>query len=363
MNNKTIIISRTDSIGDVVLTLPMAGVIKKFYPNSKILFLGKTYTKPVVELSKYVDEFINWDELQKNQNAAEVLKNYKADVFIHVFPNKEIAKLVKATKIPLRIGTFGRLHHILTCNKKILFTRKKSDLHESQLNLKLLSPLGIAQHFELDELATLYGLEKIPLLKPELQSLIDPHRFNLILHPKSKGSAKEWGLNNYLELTKLLPKDQFKIFISGTEEEGKLIGNTFNFRGVLKINHLFPLYQEGQGCVNEKTLFLELPFNENIVSLIGKLNLTDFIAFIAKTDGLIAASTGPLHIAAALNKKAIGLYSPKRPIHPGRWKPVGQHAQAVVFDTNCEKCSKGLDCDCISKIEPQTIVDILLKKN
>jgi ADP-heptose:LPS heptosyltransferase len=333
VNNKTIIISRTDSIGDVVLTLPMAGVIKKFYPNSKIIFLGKTYTKPVVELSKHVDEFINWDELQKNQNAAEVLKNYKADVFIHVFPNKEIAKLVKATRIPLRIGTFGRLHHILTCNKKVLFTRKKSDLHESQLNLKLLSPLGIAQHFELDELATLYGFENIPLLKPELQSLINPNRFNLILHPKSKGSAKEWGLNNYLELTKLLPKDQFKIFISGTEEEGKLIGNTFN------------------------------PSVDGYVSLIGKLNLTDFIAFIAKTDGLIAASTGPLHIAAALNKKAIGLYSPKRPIHPGRWKPVGQHALAVVFDTNCEKCSKGLDCDCISKIEPQTIVNLLLKKD
>lgn len=332
MNNKTIIISRTDSIGDVVLTLPMAGVIKKFYPNSKILFLGKTYTKPVVEMSKYVDEFINWDELQTNKNAIEVLKNYKADVFIHVFPNKEIAKLVKATKIPLRIGTFGRLHHILTCNKKILFTRKKSDLHESQLNLKLLSPLGIAQHFELDELATLYGFEKIPLLKPELQSLIDPNRFNLILHPKSKGSAKEWGLDNYLKLVDLLPKDQFKIFISGTAEEGILIGNTFNF-------------------------------DENVVSLIGKLSLTDFIAFIAKTDGLIAASTGPLHIAAALNKKAIGLYSPKRPIHPGRWKPVGQHAQTVIFDPNCEKCSKGLDCDCISKITPQTIVNLLLKKD
>lgn len=332
MNTKTIIISRTDSIGDVVLTLPMAGVIKKFYPNSKIIFLGKTYTKPVVELSKFVDEFINWDELQKVLNSIDALKKYNADVFIHVFPNKDIARLVKSTKIPLRIGTFGRLHHILTCNKKVIFTRKKSDLHESQLNLKLLSPLGIAQHFELYELATLYGFEKIPLLKPELQSLIDPNRFNLILHPKSKGSAKEWGLNNYLALTKLLPKDQFKIFISGTEEEGKLIGNTFNF-------------------------------DENIVSLIGKLSLTDFIAFIANTDGLVAASTGPLHIAAALNKKAIGLYAPKRPIHPDRWKPIGQHAQAVVFDDNCEQCAKGLDCDCISKIEPQTIVHLLLNQD
>lgn len=323
-------ISRTDSIGDVVLTLPMAGVIKKFYPNSKIIFLGKTYTKPVVALSEHINEFINWDELQKMPNAVDVLKKYNTDIFIHVFPNKEIAKMVKAANIPLRIGTFGRLHHILTCNKKILFTRKKSDLHESQLNLKLLSPLGITQHFELNELATFYGFSKIPTLKPELKNIIDNNRKNIILHPKSKGSAKEWGLDNYLQLAELLPKDQFKVFISGTEEEGKLIGNTFKF-------------------------------DENIVSLIGKLSLTDFIAFIANTDGLVAASTGPLHIAAALNKKAIGLYSPKRPIHPGRWKPVGQHAQAVVFEPTCEKCSKGLDCDCISKIEPKTVIKLLSK--
>lgn len=331
MNNKTIIISRTDSIGDVVLTLPMAGVIKKYYPSSKIIFLGKTYTKPVVEMSKFVDEFINWDELQKVPNAKELLRKFNADVFIHVFPNKDIARLVKSTKIPIRIGTFGRLHHIITCNKKVFFTRKKSELHESQLNMKLLSPLGITQHFELNELVNLFGFEHVPPLKSEFKKLIDPNRFNIILHPKSKGSAKEWGLNNYLELSKLLPKDEFKIFISGTEEEGKLIGNTF--------------------C-----------FDKDVVSLIGKLSLSDFIAFIANTNGLVAASTGPLHIAAALNKKAIGLYSPKKPIHPGRWKPIGEYAQTVVFNQNCEQCAKGMDCDCISKIAPQTIVDLLLKQ-
>jgi heptosyltransferase-3 len=332
VNNKTIIISRTDRIGDVVLTLPMAGLIKKFYPQSKVIFLGKTYTQPVVALSKYVDEFINWDELQKLPNAVEVLKSYKADVFIHVFPNKEVAKLAKQANIPMRIGTFGRIFHLLTCNKKVRFSRKKSNLHESQLNLKLLQSLGIIKMVELDELGNYYGFEKVQPLKPELKELIDTNRFNVILHPKSKGSAKEWGLNNYAKLVELLPKDQFKVFISGTEEEGKLIGNTFDF-------------------------------DENVVSLIGKLSLNDFIAFIAHADGLVAASTGPLHIASALNKKAIGLYAPKRPIHPGRWKPVGKYAQALVFDENCEKCSKGLDCDCISKIEPITVVELLLKPN
>jgi heptosyltransferase-3 len=57
-NNPVIIISRTDSIGDVVLTLPMAGIIKQFLPQSNIIFLGRNYTKDVIALSEHVDEFV-----------------------------------------------------------------------------------------------------------------------------------------------------------------------------------------------------------------------------------------------------------------------------------------------------------------
>ena len=53
--NFKILISRTDSIGDVILTLPMAGLIKKNYPDSVIFFLGRTYTKETIALSKHID--------------------------------------------------------------------------------------------------------------------------------------------------------------------------------------------------------------------------------------------------------------------------------------------------------------------
>jgi hypothetical protein len=42
---------------------------------------------------------------------------------------------------------------------------------------------------------------------------------------------------------------------------------------------------------------------------------------------------------------------------------LGENAQAVVFDENCEKCAKGEDCVCITKISPQKIMDLLLKMN
>lgn len=329
MTEQKIIISRTDSIGDVVLTLPLAGILKEKYPNCTILFLGKTYTKPVVKLSKYVDEFINWDELQKKENPVDTLKALKADVFIHVFPNKELARMVHKAKIPIRIGTKGRLFHTLTCNKKVSFSRRKSNLHEAQLNTKLLAPLGIDKLFSLEEIKHFYGFEKITPLPEKLKLLINKDKKSIILHPKSKGSAKEWGLDNFKKLIEVLPENEFQIFISGTEEEGKLIGNS-------------------------------LPFEkQNVVSLVGKLTLVEFISFISATDGLVAASTGPLHVSAALGKKAIGLFSPKKPIHPGRWSPLGKQAQAVVFNANCELCKKGKDCNCIQKITPEQVVKLL----
>ena len=62
-NFQKIIISRTDAIGDVILTLPMCGLIKKYYPNVKIIFLGRSYTQAIIEHCEHVDEFINADTL------------------------------------------------------------------------------------------------------------------------------------------------------------------------------------------------------------------------------------------------------------------------------------------------------------
>ena len=43
-----IIISRTDSIGDVMLTLPLCVWLKEKYPNTELVFLGRTYTESIV---------------------------------------------------------------------------------------------------------------------------------------------------------------------------------------------------------------------------------------------------------------------------------------------------------------------------
>lgn len=329
---KRIIISRTDSIGDVILTLPMAGALKACNPDLEILFLGKSYTQDVVALSQYVDEFLNWDDVydSSEEEKRNFIADLNADTIIHVFPRPDIAKASAKAKVPFRIGSTGRLYHYLYCNKLVPLSRKKSPFHELQLNFKLLEPIiGKAPFPELNEMAKFYGFQIKNKPDGKLTALIDTKKFSLILHPRSKGSAREWPLDRYESLIKLLPDKEFKIFVTGTETEAEMM------KSFLAKN------------------------SDRITDLTGRFTLNEFIQFIDLCDGLVAASTGPLHIAAALNKLAIGIYPPIWPMHPGRWAPIGQHAEYLVVDKNCDDCRKAGACHCMAEISAQQVMNRL----
>jgi heptosyltransferase-3 len=332
-SHKNILISRTDGIGDVLLALPMAGVLKELFPECKVLFLGRDYTKIIIDSCEHVDKFVSWDDFLKldEKEAIRQMKSLKADVIIHVFPRKKIAELAKKSEIPLRIGTSSRNFHWNTCNRLVILSRRRSTYHEAQLNLKLLKTFGAKKKFDLKEIPRYYGFSKIKPADEKLKALLDVEKFNLIIHPCSKGSAREWGMKNYQNLLEIIPKEKFKIFISGTEEEGSI-----------------------------SRPFLIDKFPE-VIDLTGKLSISELVSFISVADGLLAASTGPLHIAAALNKFALGLYAPMRPIHPGRWAPLGKNANFIVKEKYCSKCRHKVRCECIESIAPVEVLGKLLK--
>ena len=61
LDGKRILISRTDSIGDVMLSLPMCAWLKNKFPSSTVLFLGRKYTESIVNAYDRVDQFVDWD--------------------------------------------------------------------------------------------------------------------------------------------------------------------------------------------------------------------------------------------------------------------------------------------------------------
>jgi len=326
-----IIISRTDSIGDVMLSLPVAGLLKRKYPEAELYFLGRSYTKEVIEACEHINQFMNWDEISKlsPEEGIEAFQSVGADMIIHVFPRREIARLAKKAKIPIRMGTTNRFYHWGTCNSLVRLSRKKSELHEAQLNLKLIESITAEGIISREEIGKLYGLSRTEALNEEFRQLIDPKRINLILHPKSKGSAREWGVDNFIRLIKILPGEKYNIFISGTANEGKLLEDTGIFD------------------------------SEKVTNLSGRMTLGQLISFIRECDALVAASTGPLHLAAALGIKAVGIYPPIRPMHPGRWAPIGAKAMYVVSEKECSDCRKEGNCHCMAEIQPEAVKKLL----
>jgi len=319
-----IIISRTDSIGDVILTLPLCVWLKKQFPQTELVFLGRTYTKDIIACFDVVDTFLNFDDFS-SLPTSERIARLKADCIIHVFPNREIAALSKKAKIPMRIGTAHRIFHLLTCNYRLNFSRKQSLLHESQLNFELLKPLGFNETPSFDSLFQSLNHFNIPTVSlPTEFSGIDLSN-TIILHPKSQGSAVEWPLEKYIELAQGLVQQKKTVIFTGTENEGK------EFSAIL-------------------------PVHPQIIDSSGKLNLNQLICLIPSCEALVACSTGPYHIAGISGIKAIGLFSPRKPIHPGRWKALGDKSVALVFDSSCSNCKKGKACSCIENISVQSVL-------
>jgi len=333
ITNQTIAISRTDSIGDVILTLPICVWLKKKFPLSKIIFFGSSYTKPVIDCLPEVDNVIDWKIIEDLpvQERVSFVKSLKIDVFIHVFPRKEIASLAKKAGIPYRIGTSHRPFHFLSCNIRPNFTRKKSDLHESQLNFELLRPLGMKHIPTLEEISEWMTSFQAPniQLPEDLISFLNLNEKIIILHPKSQGSALEWGIKNYTELAHSLLKNNFGVIFTGTENEGLLFRNM-------------------------------IPKHPNCFDSTGKLSLDQLIVLIKKSTGLVACSTGPLHISGILGKTTCGLFSPRKPIHPGRWKALGKDVHIFTYDDNCPICAKKKICHCIEEIPVSIILNTLL---
>lgn len=332
LKNKRIIISKTNQIGDVIFALPLASLIKQLEPTATIIFLATDYTRELVELYQDIDEFVDWKEIYRDQNEANAVKALQAlnaDVILHVFPQKSICSLAKKAKIPVRVGTMSRFYCWYTCNRIINISRKKCEAHETQYDMMFMKGLGKRSFYSLEEIIKARHFKTLTKTQ-DVQALLDKNRFNLILHPKTRGEHIEYKPELFAEIIRSLPEDKFKIFVTGSQLEGDKVRD--------KMIAPFP----------------------HVVELCGKINFSQLLELIQNIDGLVCASTGPVHLAAAFGINTLGLYAPIRPFHAGRWGPVGEHASSLTVNKQCDDCRKLTACHCINEIRPKEILEVIM---
>ena len=52
---KNLLLIRTDRIGDVILSLPLAELVKRHFPNCKVTYLLRNYTKCLAQNHPFID--------------------------------------------------------------------------------------------------------------------------------------------------------------------------------------------------------------------------------------------------------------------------------------------------------------------
>ncbi len=331
INPKNLLIVRTDRIGDVVLSLPLAQIIKKYYPECKITFLVRNYTKDLLENHPFIDNTIILHELNgkipilKN---VELIKSLNFDSCIIVYPTFQTSLIIFLCSIKNRIGTGYRWYSLLF-NNKIYEHRKYAERHELEYNVNLLKALGINEKVNPESVNFNLSINKES--NEKIENLLKNHDINfdepvIIVHPGSGGSAVDLPLNKFKELVEvLLKKNKFQILITGSKDEIDICNN--------------------------------LKINDKIKNFTGLLNLSELIALINKTDIFVANSTGPLHIAAALGKYTIGFYPNLLACSAKRWGPYSN--KKVIFSPKieCSDCEREqcLKSECMNSIQVSDI--------
>ncbi len=311
---KRILITRTDRIGDVVLSLPAIKAVRLAFPGTYIAVMVQPRMGDILKGNPYINEVIIYDKnkehkgVLKNLSFIRRLKSKRFDAALILHSTKRINLLCFLAGIPKRIGyARGKVDFLLT--DKIAYTKKLGEKHEAEYSLDILRYLGIDPVFSNP---FIYVQTKDEKSVEELFKELDiraGEKF-VILHPGASCKSKMWPLENFAKLGDALIENlKMKIMINLAPEQA---GLGEKVRDMMK---------------NKPVFFC------------GKITLGELAAVFKKSSLVISNDSGPAHIAAGVGVPVISIFGRnQRGLSPARWKPLGEKAMAIHKDVGCIEC-------------------------
>lgn len=325
-----IILFRTDRLGDLVLSFPVVEALRACLPEAQIDLCVNFSTVPLARMHRHVFQVIS-DTVRGPKSFFELvrfLKMQNYDLAIHLYPRPHLALATLCAGIPVRVGTIYR-YYSFSFNRRIKMHRRTMSRHETDSNLKLLEALGVPPAPISNGL--LIPEEALQRVRDLLSSKgIRPwnSRF-VVLHPGSGGSSLNWPPEHYGTLGRELMHSGFQLVLTGTDIDRPIVDQ------------------------------VRLRMGDGAADLSGQLDLEHLTALLSEASLLISNSTGPLHLADALGRKVIGLYSPFLFSSPKRWGPYRQPENVFLPDKQtCTKCARDKceEYNCMALILPQTVL-------
>lgn len=332
-----IIVSRTDKIGDLILSIPSFYMVKKMYPEAELIVLVRKYNAEIVKNLSYIDRVVVIDEYRQKE-IIDKIEYFKADVFIALYVDEFVMQLAKASKAKIKIGPLSKLKSFLVFNKGIRQKRSESIKNEADYNLDLIKRLNPDRYDEVFELNTDIKLGKWNI--EAANRFFNEKKIGnkvLVVNPFMGGSAKNITDNQYADILK-----QVKQRIKDLD--------------IVITTHI---------ADEERGIELVKKINEpNIYLYANGGDLLNIAAVIDRATVYFGGSTGPTHIAGALKKNIVAIYPNKATQSPTRWGVYGSEAEYIIpdKDTKVEENYEHKNFDSYNLQIEQEIVKKLIER-
>ncbi len=315
-----LLVVRNDKLGDFMLAWPGLAILKYYWPEVRISALVPNYTREMAQLCPWIDEVI----VDDGQNAWQLARKLSAsnfDAMLILYSTCRVALAGALAKIPYRLAPASKVFQFLY-NHRMVQRRSRSLKPEYAYNIdiahRLLNDLlgknlvETAPNTEGDYLPPVITRPLLRLNnsnnKQLREQLFQDHAKSspthlVFIHPGSGGSANNLSLEQFATLANALQSSiPLRIVISAGPDEGNIAK-----RLASKIT------------THPVTL---LPI---------KTGLMDLCKYLQIADLFISGSTGPLHIAAALDRPTAAFYPRHRSGSPLRWQTLNTPHKRLFF--------------------------------
>lgn len=331
---KKILVVRNDKLGDFMLSFPAFGLLKNSMPAARIYALVPEYTRDMAEACSWIDEVLidKWQNkgAWTNLELLNLLRQHRFDAVITLFSTTRVGFCAFVARIPYRLAPATKLAQLFY-NQRLVQRRSRSEKPEHAYNSDLV------RRFCADHNTTPAQPPQPPLLQfnPDtvnklrnkfcLQHDLSADQQLIFIHPGSGGSARNLSTSQYADLARRLRSTRgHTIIISAGPGE---------YENAHRLSKLLPgtdhvVYESRQG-------------------------LRRFAEHIQFADLFIGGSTGPIHVAGALDRPTAAFYPRRRSATSLRWQTLNSPERRLSFsppeEAEQEDMSQ-IDIDLVAKI-------------
>jgi lipopolysaccharide heptosyltransferase I len=330
-----ILVIKPSSLGDVIHALPFLNAVKEHFPDSEIDWVISKNLQGILEGHPMIHELLilNKDEWKSIRNiprtAAEIsaltrrLKSKHYDLVVDLQGLLRSGLIAFSTPTTLKVGfKEAREGSSFFYDKKVSVN---GTFHAVDKCLEAAKAIGAA--VTKAEFPIHVGRDA----RKKVRKLLGEVKNYIVVIPSARWITKRWPAENFAAL---ISKISMPCVIAGSKADREL-----------------------------SQRIVAMSSGDTVIDLCGRTDLKELTALIEGARAVVTNDSGPMHIAAALDKPTIAIFGPTDPVKTG---PYGwqknRKLKVIKADVPCAPCRRKKGCTefiCMNRINAGEVYEAL----